>query len=100
MPHRDCYTVFGTDDAPKIQFYHEVVNPKNGQDEDAFARPHTQAYYEISFFISGKRRIKVGDRIYDFKGGDVFFVSPNEAHGGDLAQNGALKIDHEFFPFS
>jgi AraC-like DNA-binding protein len=98
MPHRDCYTVFGTDDAPKIQFYHEVVNPKNKQGEDAFARLHTQAYYEISFFISGKRRIKVGDRIYDFKGGDVFFVSPNEAHGGDLAHGALDRYRLHIFP--
>lgn len=90
MPHRDCYTVFGTENAPKIQFYHEIVNPKNAQGEGAaFARLHVQDYYEISFFISGRRKIKVGERVYDFKGGDVFFVSPSEAHGGDLA-HGAL----------
>lgn len=85
MPKRPCYTVLGTDDAPKIQFYHEIVNPKNTEKSgEAFARLHTQEYYEISFFISGKRRIKVGDRVYDFKGGDIFFVSPYEAHGGHL----------------
>ena len=90
MPHRECYTVFGTEKDPKIQFYHEVVSPKNLYGEgDDFAKLHTQDYYELSFFISGKRRIKVGKRIYDFKGGDVFFVSPKEPHGGDLA-HGAL----------
>ena len=90
MPNRECYTVFGTENDPKIQFYHEVVSPKNvGGEGNDFARLHTQEYYELSFFISGKRRIKVEDKIYDFKGGDVFFVSPKEPHGGDLA-HGAL----------
>ena len=99
MPHRDCYTVFGTEDAPKIQFYHEVVNPKNQQKEgETFSRLHTQDYYEISFFISGKRRIKVFEKIYDFKGGDVFFVSPNEAHGGELTHGALDRYRLHIFP--
>ena len=51
MPNRECYTVFGTENDPKIQFYHEVVSPKNvGGEGNDFARLHTQDYYELSFF--------------------------------------------------
>ena len=85
MAMKNAYTVLGSDTEPKIQFYHEIVAPKNQKREgECFGSLHTQEYYEISFFISGKRKIKVEERVYDFKGGDVFFVSPHAPHGGNL----------------
>ncbi len=81
----NAYTVLGTESDPLIHFYHEIVDPKhNAKKGKAFAGLHTQDYYEFSFFIAGRRSIKVGERVYDFKGGEVFLVSPEEAHGGGL----------------
>lgn len=80
-----AYTVLGSEDDPLIQFYHEIVSPKKAAHMgEAFAGHHTQEYFEFSFFIAGKRSIKVGERVYDFKGGEVFLASPEEAHGGGL----------------
>ena len=85
MAINNSYTVFGDDVSPKIQFYHEIVNPKKTQIKgELYGALHTQAYYEFSFFISGKRKIKVEDKVYDFKAGDVFLVAPNEKHGGEI----------------
>ncbi len=81
----NAYTVLGTDADPRIQFYHEIVNPKNRKSGgEAFPPPHTQDYYEFNFFIAGRRNIKVGERVYDFKAGEIFLAMPEEEHGGEL----------------
>ena len=85
MAFNNSYTVFGDESAPKIQFYHEIVKSKKSPAEkDLYGQLHTQSYYEFSFFISGKRKIKVENKIYEFKAGDVFLVSPSEMHGGEI----------------
>ena len=82
----NAYAIMGSLEDPEILFYHEIVNPRSeGRADEDFARLHTQDYYEFSFFIAGKRRIKVGDSVYDFKAGEVFLTSPEEAHGGSLS---------------
>lgn len=86
MGFKSVYTVFGSESEPRIQFYHEIVSPRNERSEgEEFLGVHTQDYFEFSFFIAGKRDIKVGDRVYDFKAGEIFLASPEEEHAGGLS---------------
>ncbi len=99
MALKHAYTVLGEESAPKIQFYHEIVSPRaETVGGDGFGKMHTQAYYELSFFISGKRRIKVGEKIYDFKAGEIFLVSPTEAHGGALSHEALDRYRLHIWP--
>ena len=93
------YAVLGSPEEPRILFYHEIVNPKNqGSSSADFAEPHTQQYYEFSFFIAGKRSIRVGDKVYDFKAGDVFLSSPEEEHSGSLTHGVLDRYRLHIFP--
>ncbi len=93
-----AYTVFGTDENPKIQFYHEIVNPKNTKSDVPFPQLHTQDYYEFNFFIAGKRNIKVGDRVYSFKAGEIFLAAPEEVHGGEMTHGVLDRYRLHIFP--
>jgi len=75
-------TILGTEVEPKIQFFHEFLNAKSDAGEERFNPLHKQEYYELSFFVSGQRSIKVGETVYNFTGGDVFMVTPGVKHGG------------------
>lgn len=90
MTFNTPYTILGTDKKPKLQYYHEFVTAKNESDTaETINKLHTQEYYELSFFISGNRKIKVEDTVYDFSDGDLFMVTPGENHGGSQSY-GAL----------
>ena len=94
-----AYAVLGSPEDPRILFYHEIVNPKSGgRDQADFKELHTQEYYEFNFFIAGKRSIKVGTEIYDFKAGDVLLASPEEAHGGSLTHGVLDRYRLHIFP--
>jgi AraC-like DNA-binding protein len=96
---KNIYTVLGDEKNPKIQFYHEIVSPKKkGDSTDGFNKMHTQEYYELSFFIFGKRRIKIGEKIYDFKAGEIFLVSPAEPHAGALSHDALDRYRLHIWP--
>ena len=96
---KNAYTVLGDDANPKIQFYHEIVGARrNCGTVNGFRKMHTQDYYELSFFISGKRKIKIGERIYDFKAGEIFLVTPAEPHGGALSHEALDRYRLHIWP--
>lgn len=82
MAFTQPHTINFTDsEGINLEFLHEIIKTpeieKNGLREY-----HTQDYCELIFFNSGEREIQVGDAEYFFKAGDIFVVSPDEAHRG------------------
>ena len=80
------YTIkFSESKTKYIEFLHEVIKTPVENEvflEDGFRKTHTQEFYELIFFNSGKRIIRVGKNEYEFNPGDVFNVCPDEEHAG------------------
>lgn len=99
MQTTNAYFVLGTQSDPMILFYHEVVSPRStARVGEHFGKMHTQEYYEFSFFISGKRSIKVGECVHSFKGGEIFLAMPGEEHGGSLTHGTLDRYRLHIFP--
>ncbi|MBQ8526717.1 MAG: helix-turn-helix transcriptional regulator [Clostridia bacterium] len=88
MAFTQPYTINFSDSGDKyLQFLHEVINtplPEEGKilDSEGFRPPHSQNFYELIFFNSGSRIIRVEQSQYSFGTGDIFAVGPGQKHSG------------------
>ncbi len=58
-----------------VKAYHSAIEPQSRP-----YREHHHTESEISLFIEGEGIYTVGERVYPYKGGDVFLFGSNEAH--------------------
>lgn len=80
------YTIkFSNSKEKYIEFLHEIIRTPLKDElflEDGFHKPHTQEFYELIFYNSGGRYVRIGPNEYEFGAGDIFVVCPDEEHGG------------------
>lgn len=65
--------------SPYVRYVHEVEIAAGTRSHDRFIYD-----YEFIFVISGEGRLRLGDRVYDMKGGDLFYIRPHLSNSMDV----------------
>lgn len=76
-----CRIVDGGSEEVTLAFSHEIsyVPVRTGSD---YLPYHTQPYYELIFFLDGRRWIRTPEEARCFGRGDVFLARPDQPHAG------------------
>lgn len=68
----------------------QIMSVKVGFEKGAIGEVHSHFHVQVSYIISGKFEITVGDKTTILTAGDGFYVAPNVLHGAVCLEEGYL----------
>lgn len=83
---------------PYIRFaQYDVVPPARYKEMDIFIKERVIFDYELLFVKSGHARVRIEDRLYEARPGDIFLFKPKQRHSIELTGNETFIQPHIHF---